>query len=283
MKLGVHVSIADNLLAALDRAKRVGCEATQLFTSNPKGWSFKIRPEEEIEAFCQKAKDYKISPIFGHTIYLTNLASTNPYIYTNSINSLISGLTLAERACWDGVITHIGSHLGKGLEGGIKQIVNALKQALTTTDEGVPIILETDAGSGDHIGAKFEEIAEIIKQVGSNKVQVCFDSCHSFAAGYDIRTKETLEKTLGQFDKLIGLEKLVVLHLNDSKGDLGSHIDRHEEVGKGKIGLEPFKYIVNHPKLAHLAGIAETPEAKGDAKMEELSLTTLKKLRKNPK
>lgn len=280
MKLGVHASIAGNLLRSLGRAKEVGCETMQIFTSNPKGWDFKIRPEDEIKAFCDQAKKYKIGPVFGHMIYLSNLASTNPYIYINSINSLISGLTLAERACFDGVITHIGSHGGKGTDIGIKQAVNALSQALTTTKGAVPVILETDAGSGNHLGAKFEEIAEIIKKVGSDKVKVCFDTCHSFAAGYDIRTKKDLEKTLAEFDKIIGLDRLMVLHLNDSKGDMNSHIDRHEEIGKGKIGLEAFRNIVNHPKLKDLAGIVETPDNKDSAETEKSSLEILKGLRK---
>lgn len=279
MRLGAHISITGDLIKSLERAKSVGCETMQLFTSNPKGWDFKIRPEDEIEEFCDKSKSYGITPIFGHMIYLTNLASTNPYIYTNSINSLISGLTLAERACWNGVITHIGSHGGKGAETGIKQIVNALKQALGTTKEAVPIILETDAGSGNHLGAKFNEIAEIIKQVGSRKIKVCFDTCHSFAAGYDIRTAELLDKTLSEFDKTIGLDLLTILHLNDSKGDFGSHVDRHEEIGKGKIGIKAFLNIVNHPKLKDLPGIIETPDNKDTAETERSSLNILKGLR----
>lgn len=280
MKLGVHVSIAESLLLSLKRAQNVGCETMQIFTSNPKGWSFKIRPKEEIEAFCDQVKKYKIDPVFGHMIYLSNLASTNPYIYTNSINSLISGLTLAERACFNGVITHVGSHGDKGTETGTRQVTNALKQALLTTNEAVPVILETDAGSGNHLGAKFEEIAEIIKRVGSKEIKVCFDTCHSFAAGYDIRTKKALDKTLAEFDRIIGLDCLCVLHLNDSKGDLGSHIDRHEEIGKGKIGLEAFERIVNHPKLEHLPGIVETPDNKDNVETERSSLEILKGLRK---
>lgn len=279
MKLGVHVSIAGNLINSLDRAKSVGCETMQIFTSNPKGWDFKIRPEEEITEFCTKTKEYNIDPIFGHMIYLTNLASDNPYIYTNSINSLISGLVLADAACFAGVITHVGSHGGRGDEAGIKQVVNALKQSLATTKEKVPIILETDAGSGNHLGFRFEEIAEISKRVGSEKIKVCLDTCHIFAAGYDIRTEKGIEEALGNFDQTIGLDRLSVLHLNDSKADLESRVDRHEEIGKGKIGVEAFKYIVNHPKLTHLPGIVETPDNKDSVQTEKSSLDTLKELR----
>lgn len=280
MKLGVHVSIAGSLLDSLERAKSVGCETMQVFTSNPKGWDFKIRPEEEIKQFCEDAKKANIEPVFGHMIYLTNLASDNPYIYTNSINSLISGLVLAQKACFAGVVTHIGSHGGRGDEDGIKRVTNALSQALETTEGKVPIVLETDAGSGNHLGATFEQIAEIIKRVDSSTIKVCFDTAHVFGAGYDLRTPKAFDETLDNFDKIIGLEKLAILHLNDSKADLGSKVDRHKEIGKGKVGLEAFRCIVNHPKLAHLAGIVETPDNKDSVATEKSSLDILKELRK---
>jgi len=279
MRLGVHVSIAGSLLDSLDRAKAVGCETMQVFTSNPKGWDFKIRPEEEIKKFCELTKKTDIEPVFGHMIYLTNLASDNPYIYTNSINSLISGLVLAQKACFAGVITHIGSHGGRGEKDGTERIVNALTQALNSTGEKVPIILETDAGSGNHMGASFKQITEIIKQVDSDAIKVCLDTAHIFAAGYDIRTPKMFDKTLEEFDKIIGVEKLAVLHLNDSRSDLGSRVDRHEEIGEGKIGLEAFRYIVNHPKLTHLSGIVETPDNKDAIQTEKSSLEILKELR----
>lgn len=280
MKLGVHVSMVGNLIDSLDRASRIGCEAMQIFTSNPKGWDFRIRPEEEIVKFCDEVKKTNIEPVFGHMIYLANLASDNPYIYTNSINSLISGLVLAEKTCFAGVITHIGSHGGRGDKDGIERVVNALSQALATTSEKVPVILETDAGSGNHLGQKIEQIAEIIKRVRSEKVMVCLDTAHIFAAGYDIRTPKAFDDTLNKFDKIIGLKKLAVLHLNDSKSDLGSYVDRHEEIGKGKIGIEAFRHIVNHPKISHLAGIIETPDNKDSAQTEKSSLDILKDLRK---
>lgn len=281
MKLGIHVSIGGGLKESVARAKLVGCETFQIFTSNPKGWDFKIRSTEEIEEFRNSAQDVGIDTIFGHMIYLTNLASNNPYIYTNSINSLISGLVLADKAGLQGVITHIGSHGGRGTKDGIERVANALKQALLTTEGKVPVILETDAGPGSHLGANFSDIAEIIKKVGSEKVKVCLDTCHVFAAGYDVSTDEGLEKTLAEFNALIGLDRLVVVHLNDSKGKLGSHLDRHEEIGKGEIGLEAFRRIINHPELKDLPGIVETPDNKDTVTVEKLSIDTLKELRES--
>lgn len=279
MDIGAHIPIGGELSQAIINGNSCGCEAIQIFTSNPKGWDFNIRSEKEIAAFCTDLKKSDIKSVWGHMIYLTNLASQNPYIYTNSINALISGLTLAERACFSGVITHIGSHGGRGEEDGLNRVSDALKQVLAVTGGKVPIILEVDAGPGNHLGAKFEHIAKIIKQVNHDQVKVCFDTCHAYAAGYDLRDKKSIEHTLNEFDKVIGLGRLVVLHLNDSKGDLGSHLDRHEIIGEGKIGLEAFRYIVNHPKLQHLTGIVETPDIKGLGD-EKHSVDILKRLRK---
>jgi deoxyribonuclease IV len=193
---------------------------------------------------------------------------------------LISGLVLAEKAGFNGVITHIGSHGGRGTEDGVERVAEALKQALLSTGGKVPIILETDAGSGSHLGAKFAEIGAIIKKVDSPQVKVCLDTCHVYAAGYDISTDEGLEKTLAEFSAEIGLDRLVVMHLNDSKGALGSHLDRHEEIGKGEIGLEAFERIINHQELKDLPGIVETPDNKDTIQAEKLSIDTLKEMRR---
>lgn len=283
MKLGAHIGISGGLPKAADMAHLVGCEAMQVFTSNPQGWSFNVRSEEELEDFKSKTKQYDISYVVGHSIYLINIASSNPYIYTNSINSLISGLVLAEKAGFTGVVTHVGSHTGSGFEKGIGQIVNALEQVLRTTEGKVPVLLETDAGSGDRIGCRFSDIGLILKKMAKNpyfdSIRVCLDTCHIFASGYDIRTAKGLEKTLDEFDKEIGISKLALIHLNDSIGELGSNKDRHEIIGEGQIGLKAFERIINHPKLRDLPGIIETPDAKSLAD-EDISLKRLKGLRR---
>lgn len=281
MRLGVHVSSAGSLKESVIRAEGVGCEVFQIFTSNPKGWYFKVRSDEEIMDYKAELQRSGIGPVFGHLIYLANFASNNPYIYTNSINSLISALVLAEKAGFEGVITHIGSHGGRGVADGVERVANALKQAIETTGGKVPVILETDAGPGSHLGAKFLEIGQIIKKAGPKlNIKVCLDTCHVYAAGYDVATDAGLEKTLAEFQAEIGLDRLVVLHLNDSKGELGCHLDRHEEIGKGSIGLEAFRRIINHPELKDLPGIVETPDNKDTVQAEKLSIDTLKELRK---
>ncbi len=283
MILGAHIGVSGGLAKAADLAHLVGCEAIQIFTSNPQGWKFTIRTDEEIERFKSKIKKYNIKYTVGHSIYLINIASPNPYIYTNSINSLISGLVLARKADLNGVVIHVGSHTGSGFENGIEQIVNALDQALTTTEGSIPILLETDAGSGNRIGCKFSDIGLIFKKMEKHQhnksLRVCLDTCHVFASGYPIHTQRGLEKTLTEFDKEIGLSKLDLIHLNDSKGEFGSNKDRHEVVGEGLIGLEAFERIINHPKLKDIPGIIETPDTKTLAD-EDTSLKRLKSLRK---
>lgn len=283
MILGAHIGIGGGLPNAADSAKLVGCEAIQIFTSNPQGWKFTVRSDEEVEEFKKKLSEYNIKYAVGHSIYLINIASSNPYIYTNSINSLVSGLVLAGKAGLQGVVTHVGSHTGSGLEKGIEQIVNALDQALTITEGRVPILLETDAGSGSRIGCNFKELGTILKRLSKHKysssLKVCLDTCHIFASGYDIRTKSGLEKTLEEFDREIGLERLALIHLNDSMGELGSNKDRHEIIGNGQIGLKAFELIVNHPKLKDIPGIIETPDSRTLAD-EDTSLKRLKALRK---
>lgn len=278
MKLGAHVSSAGELSSAVKIGAGFGSEVIQVFTSNPKGWNFKVRTEEEIKAFNDELKKSDIKEVFGHSIYLSNLASPNNYIYTNSINNLVSGLVLAQKVGFRGVVTHIGSFTGTDHKTGLMRVINALKQASAITENKVQLILETDSGAGNHLGGKFGEIADILKELPDVNLGVCLDTCHIFVAGYDISTPQKFDKVLAEFDKIIGLDRLTVIHLNDSKGALGSHLDRHEEIGKGFIGGETFKHIVNHPKLSRLAGIVETPDNKG-ADAERSSLKLLKDFR----
>lgn len=279
MNLGAHVSSAGILTNAVKSGVSLGCESLQVFTSNPRGWNFKVRSEEEVKLFTREFTKSGIKEIYGHAIYLSNLASQNNFIYTNSINSLVSGLVLAEKAGFSGVVTHIGAHGGAGYQIGLKRVVNALDQASGITEDKTKIILETDSGAGTHLGGKFEEIAEIIKLTKAKNIRVCLDTCHIFVAGYDISTPTSFDKVLNDFDKIIGLKNLSVMHLNDSKGQLGSHLDRHEEIGKGYIGQETFEHIVNHPALKNLTGIVETPDNKG-IEAERTSLKLLKEMRK---
>lgn len=264
---------------AIDRGEILGLEAMQIFTTSPKGWSFDMPPEKELDLFKKKWEASAVQKIVAHSIYLVNFASPNPYIYTNSINSLISGLTISDKLGFLGYIIHVGSHKGRGVEYGVERAANALKQALKVHQGKTPIILEISAGAGDTLGKNFDEIKSIIDAVGDKRLGVCFDTAHAFESGYDLRTQEELDKLLVEIDKKIGLEKLLVLHLNDSKTDLGSNSDRHEDIGKGKIGEEAFKNIINHPKLKNLTGILETPNTESDKQ----NIILIKKLRDGKK
>lgn len=275
MYLGQHVSIQGSLHASIDRAEKLGLEAMQIFTTSPKGWSFDMPPEKDLYLFKKKWEASHIKKIVGHSIYLVNFASPNPYIYMNSINSLTSGINISDKLGFLGYIVHIGSHKGRGIEYGLERAANALKQVLKIHQGKTPIILELSAGAGDTLGKNFDEIKSIIDAAGDERLGICLDTAHAFESGFDIRTKKGLNDTLNEIDNKIGLEKLLVLHLNDSKTDLGSNVDRHESIGKGMIGEEAFKNIINHPKLRDLTGILETPDiknAKGD-------LYLIKKLR----
>jgi len=275
MLLGQHVSIQGGMDKAIDRGEILGLEAMQIFTTSPKGWSFDMPSEKELDLFKKKWEASAVQKIVAHSIYLVNFASPNPYIYANSINSLISGLTISDKFGFLGYIIHVGSHKGRGVEYGVERAANALKQTLKVYQRKTPIILEISAGAGDTLGKNFDEIKSIIDAVGNERLGVCFDTAHAFESGYDLRTQEELDKVLIEIDKKIGLEKLLVLHLNDSKTDLGSNSDRHEDIGKGKIGVEAFKNIINHPKLKDLTGILETPNTES----EKQNITLIKKLR----
>lgn len=276
MKFGVHVSIAGKIHKAIDRGQTLGCDTIQIFSSNPRQWRSFEYPKEDIVMFNKKRRRSKIDPLFLHTIYLVNLASPDEKIYQDSIHSLIDSLKVAFQLKALGVVTHLGSHLGVGLKEGIARISAALDFALYQTKSRVPIILENSSGGGNTVGGDLEEIAKIIEGVGKKeKILVCIDTAHTFEYGYDIIEK--LDEFLKKIDRTIGISKIALLHLNDSKTPSGSHNDIHENIGEGHIGIEAFKRIINHPKLKNLPGILETPHFKNKEK-DRNNLDKIKKL-----
>jgi deoxyribonuclease-4 len=278
VKIGAHVSIAGSLDLAIDRAVEIGAECIQIHGSAPQRWQFLVFPEEQLRAFRQKAARRKISPIFVHSIYLINLASGNPYILEKSIESLVQYLRFAGEIGAEGVVFHIGSHKGKGWSSVREQVCRALAKVLKlTAEDGGYLILENSAGAGGIIGAKFPELGEIIKAVKDPRLRVCLDTAHAFESGYNIATKKSLDKTLEEFGKEIGLDRLVLVHANDSKTPLGSGIDRHENIGRGYIGMEGFRLITNHLSLHHLPFIVETPGF-GDRDSNRRNIEILKRL-----
>jgi len=278
MRIGVHVSIAGKIYESIDRAKALGCEAMQIFSRSPREWKHVTLDPQDIIEFKKRRKKSGIAPVVIHVPYLTNLASPQARLFYSSVSFNIEYLEEADKLGAEFLVTHMGSHKNSGEAQGVKRVAKALNLILDKTRGAKTVILlENTSGSGSWLGYKFLHQKKILDAVHDQKrVGLCFDTCHAFAAGYDIATETGLEATLGEIDSLVGLEKLKVIHLNDSKDELGSRHDRHEDIGKGKIGLAGFKRIVNHPKLRHLTFILETP--KKDLNDDRRNLKTVRKI-----
>jgi deoxyribonuclease IV len=259
VKVGVHVSIAGSLDLAVDRAKDAGCDVFQMFSRNPRGWGYKPLPDEDAAVFRSKIKTTGIIPV-DHMPYLPNLASPKPEIYEKSIETLTVELDRCGRLRIPYLVTHLGHHLGDGIAGGRIRVIKAINAALGASDNDVMLLLENTAGEKNSVGSSFEHIRAILDELPfPGRVGVCFDTCHAFAAGYELRTDDGLEETLSQFDEQVGLRNLRIIHLNDTKGDRGSGLDRHEHIGMGFIGEDGFHRILHHKTFASLPLVCETP------------------------
>jgi deoxyribonuclease-4 len=269
MRLGAHESIAGGVYKAFDRAQLVGCEALQVFVKSNRSWAVMPLREEDIARFSEKAAETGIHPVVGHTSYLLNLASPDEELWRRSRDTLVLELERCEALGVDRLVLHPGSHTGAGETDGLARVAQALGEVHATTPGfRTQILLETTAGQGTSLGHCFEHLAWLLEKTSEGeRLGVCLDTCHVFAAGYELRTPEGYAATMGAFDRAVGLERLKAVHLNDSKGDLGSRRDRHEHIGRGFIGLEGFRHVVNDPRLAGLPGLLETP--KGDDLRED--------------
>jgi len=261
VRIGVHVSIGGSIAKAVDRALERNCDTFQIFTRNPRQWKSKAIPEEEACSFIEKSLETGIDPVIAHMPYLPNLASAHRIVYKKSVDTLKSELERCGQLKIPYLVTHLGSHIGKGYDQGLRNMLRAMDIALSIADNGVILLLENEAGSSNSMGSSFEEIQAMVYglEAHSDRIRVCFDTCHAFAAGYDLRDEGAVEATINELDRIIGLRKVRVIHANDSKGDLNSRVDRHEHIGLGKIGEEGFKALVHHKKLMDLPFIMETP------------------------
>ena len=259
MRIGFHVSIQGSIDTSVDRAAELNCSTFQIFTRNPRQWhSAKLAPETA-KAFSNKVKKHNIDPVFAHMPYLPNLASPRDEVYEKSVKNLMSEIERCKQLKIPYLVTHLGSHLGAGVQTGFTRLINGINKVLNDIDGNVMLLLENTAGTRNSIGSTLENIQHIIEQLAKpERVGICFDTCHAFAAGYDLRTEETVTSTIRKIDKIIGFERLKLVHLNDSKGDLNSGIDRHEHIGIGKIGEEGFRNILVS-RLGDLPLILETP------------------------
>lgn len=261
MRIGLHVSIAGKIYESLDRAKALDCNTMQIFSRNPRGWQAANLDKEDVAKFRALKVKYDIAPVVIHIPYIINLATPNDVLYKRSIEAYIDDIERADLLGAEYFVTHLGSHTGSGEDNGIKRFADALKTIIKRASPKTTILLENTAGSGDGIGYRFEHLKRIIDaQLKTAKVGVCLDTSHTFAAGYDIKSKTGLDKTFKEFDKLLGLSLIKVVHFNDSLVAFDSHVDRHQHIGRGEIGLEAMGRIINYPGLKDAAFIMETPK-----------------------
>ncbi|MFH0826604.1 MAG: deoxyribonuclease IV [Candidatus Omnitrophota bacterium] len=281
MLLGVHVSGQRKLSETLEHAHKLGCNTMQIFSRSPQRWRDKFLDNKEIEEFNYRQERFKIKPVFIHIPYLINLASPNPRLYNASIEAYIEDILEVSALKVNYIVTHMGSHKETSEEAGLKRLIDALNTILEKTKHTrVGILLENTSGSGSWLGYKFSHQRTILENLEhKERVGLCFDTAHAYLAGYDIATKEGLEDTLNEIDRMVGVGLIKLIHLNDARDKLGSHHDRHENIGKGYIGREGMRRIVNHPLLRGLPFILETPKSVDD-KLDVVNLKTVRSLRR---
>ena len=261
-RLGAHLSIAGGLPRAVDRAVASRCEALQIFTKSAGQWRARELPMDEIVSFRRRVAESGIHPVVAHNSYLINIGTAVPALRAQSLASLAEELDRAEALGLDGLVMHPGSYTGGTEEDGLRLIAEGLRTVLHgRRPDGPMILLEHTAGQGTNLGHRFEHLASIIERLdGSPRIGVCLDTCHLLTAGYDLCSEKGYRQTFRDFDRLVGLDRLKVFHLNDSKKPCGSRVDRHEHIGKGCLGLEPFRRLLNDRRFARLPMLLETPK-----------------------
>jgi deoxyribonuclease-4 len=280
--LGAHMSIAGGVGEALTRGKQAVCECIQIFTKSSRQWAAKPYSQEEIENFKRNQIETGIELVIAHDSYLVNLGAPDEALRTKSVRAFIDELNRCEALGVPILVAHPGAHVGSGVENGIKAIAKSIDEAHAACKGfKVKIALEITAGQGSTLGHTFEQMAQIFGAVVENeRLRLCFDTEHAFAAGYELRTPEGYENTFSELDKFIGIEKLAAFHLNDSIKDFGSRVDRHQHIGKGFIGLGAFRRILNDRRFFGLPMCLETPKGP-DLKEDIENLATLRGLLKN--
>lgn len=261
--LGAHMPVNGGLASALTSGAEIGCTAVQLFTASPKQWHSPPLTEEEQRAYLDALEGVGIQFTCAHDSYLINLAAPDPKVLNASLRAFRHELERAHALRIPWVVTHMGAHLGTGEEAGLQRLVDSVRKLLDES-EGLDagIALETTAGQGTGLGYTFEQLGAVLSGVGEHpRLGVCLDTCHVFAAGYDLRTRDAYEALWEAFEQHVGLEHLKIIHCNDAKKTVGSRVDRHAHIGEGEIGLQPFRWLLNDPRLVHLPFILETPEA----------------------
>jgi deoxyribonuclease-4 len=261
MKLGFHVSISGGFALSVQRAFELGCTCMQIFSRNPRGWTIKPMDKDDIAQFKKLREQWDIGPVFVHTNYLINLASSKPDLYEKSIEQLVIDLERTETLGAEYLVTHLGSASGQTPQWMIDRVSNALNIAMKLHQPKSTILLENTAGEKGDIGYELEQVQEVISRLKDpSRIGICYDTCHGFAAGYDVRTKRAVDALARKIDTVVGLKRLKGMHLNDCLRDYGSHVDRHWHIGEGKVGLDGFRALLNHPAFKDVPKIMETPK-----------------------
>jgi deoxyribonuclease IV len=281
VRIGFHVSIAGGISNSVDNAKKIGCTAFQIFSRNPRGWAAKPLAPDDMKLFKSKlaASGIEKNSVIVHMPYLPNLSGPDGESYTKSVETLTGEMQRCSALGIPYLVIHLGSHMGKGQASGIDQLVKAIEAARAKSGAAPIVLLENNAGQKNSIGGNFEELHMILDRLDDPKqFGICTDTCHLFASGYDLRTKADVDKTLEKLDNIVGLRELKFIHLNDSKGPLGSNLDRHEHIGLGQIGTEGLAAFLNHRATRGLPVIMETPidEKRGDEQNQKVVLGMIK-------
>ena len=285
MRLGAHMFVTGGKHKAIERGKSINCETIQLFVRNVRGWSSKPLEKKAIEEFLKTKSEFKdeINPIFSHNSYLINLATSDAEKLNKSYEAMYDELIKADQLELDYVVIHPGTYNyedeNETKKSGLNRIAEQLNKLFEATKKSnAKVLLETVAGQGHNLGRKFHHLKYIIDKISQkNRIGVCFDTCHSFASGYDSTTKMNYNDMWSEFDDIVGLGYLLAFHLNDSEKDIGSRVDRHTHIGQGKIGKAPFGFFLNDDRFTNLPGVLETPKDK-DLKEDIKNLATLRSL-----
>jgi deoxyribonuclease IV len=278
MPIGAHVSTAGGLSTSVGRAQAIGAECMQVFLCAPQRWQAPRHTDEEVERFGQLVREAAIGPNFAHATYLINLASSDPMLHDRSVDALAACATWAARCGLVGVVVHVGSGRGQPVDEAERLVADGLGRVLAETPPDARVLLENSAGSGDTLGARFGQIGALFDRLDREpRLGLCVDTAHTFASGYDLRTEAGLDRAVEEIDTAIGLDRLWLIHANDSKVDLGSAVDRHANIGQGWLGEDTFVRLLGHPALASKAWVLEVPGADNKGP-DEPNVRALKRL-----
>lgn len=273
MRFGVHVSIGKGLTAAAKTAKNMGCDAFQIFIGNPRGWKRNPLDEVEVAAFREERCQSGLGPVVVHLSYLPNPAAVDDELYEKSIKAIGEEYRRAVTIDADYFVVHAGKAGPQKLEVALAKVAAGVRTVLTQNEGRTLFLLENQAGAGSEVGARLSQLAQVLKAVDlPTRTGICVDTCHAFAAGYDLRTKEGIEQLFTEVETTIGWSHLPLFHLNDALGGLGSHLDRHTHIGQGQIGEEGFRLLLNDPRLSGLTGILETPQKAAEDDLRNLAV-----------